>query len=66
MVLFVETAAGPEVKKRYFAELDGDREAVNEVLRYMENDKVTLLTAAKAVEYNHAVALLEYIRMVWP
>jgi uncharacterized protein YeaO (DUF488 family) len=45
-------------KKRYFAELDGDKQAANEVLQYMENSEATLRHAAKVVEYNHAVALL--------
>jgi uncharacterized protein YeaO (DUF488 family) len=54
----------PEFKQRYFAELDGHKEAVDELLEHVKYGKVTLLYAAKALEYNHAVALLEYIGMV--
>jgi uncharacterized protein YeaO (DUF488 family) len=54
----------PEFRKRYFAELDGEKTAVNELLRLAKNGKVTLLYAAKALEHNHALALLEYIRTV--
>ena len=56
----------PEFRQRYFAELDGDKAAVTELLQYVQNGKVTLLYAAKTLQYNHAVALLEYIRIVSP
>lgn len=54
----------PEFKQRYFAELDGHKEAVDELLEHVQYGKVTLPYAANALEYNHAVALLEYIGMV--
>lgn len=51
----------PEFKKSYFAELNSETEAVNELLSYVKKEKVTLLYAAKEPEYNNATALKEFI-----
>ena len=52
----------PEFKARYFAELDGNAEAVEELLDYARENKVILLYGAKDPRHNHAAALLEYLR----
>ncbi len=54
----------PEFKKRYFAELEADTEAVNELLSYVKKSEVTLLFAAKESDHNNAVALKEYINSI--
>lgn len=51
----------PEFKRRYFAELDGKQDALNELRAYLEQGRLTLLYAARHGEYNNAVALKEYL-----
>jgi uncharacterized protein YeaO (DUF488 family) len=51
----------PEFKKRYFAELDENGDAVNELVGHLEAGKVTLLYSAKQTRQNNAVALKEYL-----
>jgi uncharacterized protein YeaO (DUF488 family) len=50
-----------EFKKRYFAELDTEKEAVNEILEYVKKGKVTFLYSAKESLKNNATALKEYV-----
>lgn len=49
-------------KQRYFAELDGNPQAVEELRLRVRHGKVTFVYAARDHEHNDAVALLEYIR----
>ena len=51
----------PEFKKRYFAELDNNPEAVNELMEHLKKQRVVFLYSAKEAEYNNAVALKEYL-----
>lgn len=50
-----------EFKKRYFAELDREKEAVNELFEYVKKGKVTFLYSAKESLKNNATALKEYV-----
>ena len=50
-----------EFKKRYSAELDDQREQVEQLARAAKKRTVTLLFGAKDTEHNNAVALKEYI-----
>ncbi|NLC71716.1 MAG: DUF488 family protein [Desulfuromonadaceae bacterium] len=61
-----DAAKWPEFKKRYFAELDAEKEALSELLRHIQNSDVTFLFAAKETEYNNATALKEYISALLP
>ncbi|WP_090544332.1 DUF488 domain-containing protein [Nitrosomonas sp. Nm132] len=54
----------PEFKKRYFSELDAEKEALSELFEYIKKGKVTFLYSAKEQLHNNAVALKEYIDMV--
>ncbi|WP_029132653.1 DUF488 domain-containing protein [Sedimenticola selenatireducens] len=51
----------PEFKKRYFAELDNNSEAVSELVNYLDKPTVMLLYGSKERQYNNAIALKEYI-----
>jgi uncharacterized protein YeaO (DUF488 family) len=48
-------------KSRYFSELDGNPELVNEVLEYIRRGTVTFIYSSKEQRLNNAVALKEYI-----
>ena len=50
-----------EFKRRYSAELDKQREKIEELASDARKSTVTLLFAAKDTEYNNAVALKEYV-----
>jgi len=50
-----------EFRKRYFAELDADPEAVAKLAEKAKEGTVTLVYAAKDEEHNNAVALKEYL-----
>lgn len=50
-----------EFKRRYFKELDGKSDLVNEMLGKINGHPVTLLYSAKDEEHNNAVALKEYL-----
>lgn len=52
----------PEFRKRYFKELDKNREAVDELLGHIGKGKVTFLYSAKDSMHNNAVALLDYLK----
>ncbi len=49
----------PEFKKRFFAELDGRRQQVDELLAH--SGTVTLVYASREERFNNAVALREYL-----
>lgn len=52
-------------QNRYFEELDAQPEAVTEILeKAQEAGRMTLLFAARDTEYNHAIALQEYLRRI--
>jgi uncharacterized protein YeaO (DUF488 family) len=49
-------------KQKYFNELDKNNDAVNTIIRMMqEQDSITLLYSAKEKRFNNAVALKEYL-----
>lgn len=48
-------------KRKYFRELDGRREAIEELLTTCSKRTLTLLFSAKDTEHNNAVALKEYL-----
>lgn len=50
-----------EFRKRYFAELKKNPEAVAELRALARKSRVTLLYASKDVEHNHADVLVEYL-----
>lgn len=50
-----------EFRRRYFAELDAQPEAWQELLELCGSRTVTLLFAAKDEEHNNAAALREYL-----
>ncbi len=50
-----------EFKSRYFAELDGNPELVNELLEYVRKGTVTFIYSSKEQRLNNAVALKEYV-----
>ena len=52
----------PEFRRRYFAELDRQPEAVVELRAAFGKGNATLLYAAKDTEHNNAQALLESLR----
>lgn len=50
-----------EFKEKYFAELQDKTEAIEKLFEMGKEQQVTLLYAAKGTEYNHAVALRDYL-----
>lgn len=52
----------PEFRRRYFAELDRNPEAVAGLRKALGKGTATLLYAAKDMERNNAQALLGYLR----
>lgn len=48
-------------KRKYFKELDGREEALDQLLQACSGRTLTLLFGAKDVEHNNAVALKEYL-----
>jgi uncharacterized protein YeaO (DUF488 family) len=48
-------------KRRYFAELDAQTEAIQEILSEAAQGTVTLVYAARDQQFNNAVALLDYL-----
>jgi uncharacterized protein YeaO (DUF488 family) len=51
-----------EFRQRYFAELEQQPEAVQELREMGRSGRVTLLTAAKNIEQNHVLVLREYLQ----
>ena len=50
-----------EFKSRYFSELAGNPELVNELLNYVGNGTVTFVYSSKEQRLNNAIALKEYV-----
>lgn len=50
-----------EFKKRYFKELSGSKDSLQDIVKNAHSKKLTLVYAAKQTEYNNARALKEYI-----
>ncbi len=50
-----------EFKRRYFSELDGRRQLVDQLAEKISEGTVTFLFAAKEERFNNAVALKEYL-----
>ena len=50
-----------EFQKRYFKELDGHSDLIEQLLQKSHTGKLALLFAAKDEEHNNAVALKEYL-----
>jgi uncharacterized protein YeaO (DUF488 family) len=57
-----EPSRWPEFRTRYFAELDGNPEAVAQLRQLVRRGPVTLVYAAKDQQHSHAVALLDYLK----
>lgn len=55
-----------EFKKRYFTELDVNKQTIEIFLKQVKNDRLTLLYSAKDTEYNQAAALREYLIQNYP
>jgi len=56
-----DPARWPEFKRRYFAELEAQRESIDELRTQAANKTVTLVFGAKDTNHNQAVALKEYL-----
>ena len=56
-----DPARWKEFKKKYAAELDGQRDQVEKLAREASKRRITLLFSAKDTEHNNAVALKDYI-----
>ena len=56
-----DPARWKEFKKKYAAELDGQRDQVEKLAREASKRRITLVFSAKDTEHNNAVALKEYI-----
>ena len=54
----------PEFKRRYFAELTNNQDAVSDILINVKRKVVTLLYSSKEKQFNNAVALKEYLESV--
>jgi len=50
-----------EFKKRYFAELDQNPEALEPLLDILRNETITFVYASKEETYNNSAALREYM-----
>ncbi len=50
-----------EFKRRYFAELEGKGDVVDQIVRRLDEGAVTLLFSTRELEKNNAVALKEYL-----
>lgn len=51
-----------EFRQRYFEELDGNPEAIEELLDVAESRRITLVFSARDRHCNNAVALKEYLQ----
>jgi uncharacterized protein YeaO (DUF488 family) len=56
-----DPAKWEEFRRRYFAELDGNRDAWEIILREARRGRVTLIYSSHDQEHNNAVALKEYL-----
>lgn len=59
-----EPAKWDEFKRRYFAELDQHRDAIQPLINRARRGRVTLLYSARDLEHNNAVALKEYVQQL--
>lgn len=57
-----DPARWAEFKRRYFAELETQRESLDDVRAIAKQKTVTLIYSAKDTEHNQAVALHEYLK----
>ena len=57
-----EPAKWNEFRGRYFSELESKPDAWNPILDFHRRGTVTLLYSAKETEFNHAVALVEFLK----
>lgn len=55
-----------EFKRRYFDELNHQRDAVATLLQFAESGTVTLLFSSRELQLNNAVALKEYLEQKLP
>lgn len=51
----------PELRRRYFAELAGHAEAVDQIRALAQRQRVTLVYGARDSEHNNAAALRDYL-----
>ncbi len=51
-------------KKRYFAELQGNVDVIDQLLQFAEKGTLTLLFSAKETRYNQAVALKTFLESI--
>jgi len=56
-----DPAKWPEFKRKYVAELEANREALNAFLKQISKGKVTFLFNSKEARLNNALALKEYM-----
>lgn len=56
-----DPARWTEFKRRYWAELDENREQIEKLVHEARKRRVTFLFSAKDTEHNNALALKEYI-----
>lgn len=56
-----DEALWPEFRRRYFAELDGMPEVVEQLKKAIGRRNATLLYSTRHTDYNNARALLEYL-----
>ena len=58
-----EPAKWDEFKKRYFRELAGKRELIDQLTHAAKGRKIVLLCGARDIEHNQAVALKQYLEL---
>lgn len=56
-----DPAKWAEFKKRYFEELDGEKDAAEELRKAVRGKDVTFVYGSKEEKYNSAAALREYL-----
>ena len=56
-----ELSKWPEFKKRYWAELNNNTEALSVLKKHLASGKVTIVYGAKDEEHNDAVAIQQYL-----
>jgi uncharacterized protein YeaO (DUF488 family) len=60
--IHADPAPWPEFRRRYFAELDAQPEAIATLKQTAANGPVTLLTAARDEAQNHVLVLMDYLQ----
>jgi uncharacterized protein YeaO (DUF488 family) len=56
-----DPAKWTEFRRRYFQELNGHPDGLDEILRAARRGRVTLIYSSRDTEHNNAVALKEYV-----